>query len=177
MKPISKVESLADTVAWRNNFKVDGSTEDGRTQINVESAMAAAASMSVSQAESFLCKVQTLQWKWTEILQEIQKLGRRNSRLVSGRLIGFCGVETWKQVKKNWKKIEKARDETEVRTIVVTAIKEQQVDVDINSRRVSFGDNVVEDIWKCIFTYRLMENMAETERGILIMVFIRWTTQ
>ena len=45
-------------------------------------------------------------------------------------LIGLCGVETWKQVQNNWKQIEKDRDATEVRNILVTAIKEQQVDVD-----------------------------------------------
>ena len=47
----------------------------------------------------------------------------------------------------------------EVRTIVVTAIKEQQVDVDRQSRQVWFGNDVAEDIWKCRFTYGLMENM------------------
>ena len=57
-------------------------------------------------------------------------------------LIGFCGVETWKQVQKFWKQIKKARDIKEVRTIVVTAIKEQQVDVDRKSSWVWFGNNV-----------------------------------
>ena len=51
-------------------------------------------------------------------------------------LIEFCGVKTRKQVRKNWKQIEKARDATEVRTIVVTKIKKQQVDVDRQSIRV-----------------------------------------
>ena len=60
---------------------------------------------------------------------------------------------------------------------MVTAIKEQQVDVDKQSIRVWFGDNVAEDIWKCRFTYGLMANMEKTERGISIMVFIRWTAQ
>ena len=40
-----------------------------------------------------------------------------------------------------------------------------------------FGDDVDEDIWKCRFTYRPMANMAKTEQGISIMVFICWTTQ
>ena len=44
-------------------------------------------------------------------------------------LIGFCGVKTRKQVQKFWKKIENARDATEVRTIVITVIKEQQIGV------------------------------------------------
>ena len=91
--------------------------------------------------------------------------------------IGFCGVETRKQVQDIWKQIEKTRDATEVRNIVVTAIKEKQVDVDRQSIRVWFGENVAEDIWKFIFTYRQMENMAKTEHGIYIMVFIRWTAQ
>ena len=68
-------------------------------------------------------------------------------------LIGFCGVETRKQVPKIWKQIEKARYATEVRTIVVTSIKEQQVEVDRQSSQVWFGDDVAEDIWKCRFTY------------------------
>ena len=92
-------------------------------------------------------------------------------------LIGFCGVETRKQDQKNWKQIEKSRDAKEVRAIVVTAIKEQQVDVDRQSRRVWFGHDVAEDIWKFRFTYGPMANMAKTERGISIMVFIRWTAQ
>ena len=45
-------------------------------------------------------------------------------------LIGFCGVENRKQVQKFWKQTEKARDATEVCTIVVTLIKKQNVDVD-----------------------------------------------
>ena len=57
-------------------------------------------------------------------------------------LIGFCGVKTWKQVQNIWKQIKKYRDATEVRTIVVIAIKEQHVDVDRQSIRVWFGDNV-----------------------------------
>ena len=39
-------------------------------------------------------------------------------------LIGFCGVENRKQVQTIWKQIEKARDSTDVRTIVITEIKE-----------------------------------------------------
>ena len=65
----------------------------------------------------------------------------------------------------------------EVRTIVVTAIKEQQVDGDRQSSWVCFGDDAAEDIWKCIFTYTPMANMEKTEQGILIMVFIRCTAQ
>ena len=63
-------------------------------------------------------------------------------------LIEVFGVETRKQVQNIWKQIEKARDATEVCTIVVTSIKEQQVDVDRQSSRVWFGDNVAEDIRK-----------------------------
>ena len=65
----------------------------------------------------------------------------------------------------------------EVRTIVITIIKEQQVDVGRQSIRVWFGDDVAEDIWKFRFTYGPMANMAKNERGISIMVFIRWTTR
>ena len=61
-------------------------------------------------------------------------------------LVGFCGVETRKQVEKNWKVIEKSRDATEVRTIVVTVIKEQQVYIDRQFIRVWFCNDVTEDI-------------------------------
>ena len=60
---------------------------------------------------------------------------------------------------------------------MVTKIKEQPIDVDKQSSQVWFGDDVAEDIWKYIFTYGPMENMGKTERGVLIMVFIRWTAQ
>ena len=64
------------------------------------------------------------------------------------------------------KQIEKALDATKMSTIVVTAIKEQQVNVDRQSIWVWFGNDVAEDIWKCRFTYGPMSNMAKTERGI-----------
>ena len=35
----------------------------------------------------------------------------------------------------------------------------------------------MEDIYKCRFSYGPMVNMAKTERGILILFFIRWTAQ
>ena len=54
---------------------------------------------------------------------------------------------------------------------------EQQVDVDRQSSRVWFGYNVAEYICKCRDTYGPTANMAKNERGILILVFIRWTTQ
>ena len=60
---------------------------------------------------------------------------------------------------------------------MVTAIKEQQDDVNIQFSWVWFGDDVTEDIWKCRFTYGPMANMEKTERGISIMVFILWATQ
>ena len=40
-----------------------------------------------------------------------------------------------------------------------------------------FGDYVAKDIWKCRFDYRPMANIAKTEHGISIMVFIRWNSQ
>ena len=42
--------------------------------------------------------------------------------------------------------IDKASDATELCIIMVTANKEQQIDVDRNSIRVWFGDDVAEDI-------------------------------
>ena len=134
--------------------------------------------MSVSQAERFFVRGANTEIKMNGAIAGDSTTGRNKFTARQWvALIGFCGVETRKQVQKIWKQIEKARDSTEVRTIVVTAIKEQQVDVDRQSSRVWFGDDVAKEIYKCRFTYGLMANMAKTERGILIMVFIYWTAQ
>ena len=45
--------------------------------------------------------------------------------------------------------------------LVITTINEQQVDVDRQSSREWFGDDVSEDIWKSRFTYGIMTNMAK----------------
>ena len=117
-----------------------------------------------------MCKVQTLQWKWTALLQDIQQLGERNSRIGSGqRWLDFVVLKPGSRLI-FLKQIEKTCDATEVRTIVVIAIKEQQIDVDRQSSRVRFGNDIVEDILKCRFTYEPMSNIAKTERGISIMV-------
>ena len=92
-------------------------------------------------------------------------------------LIGFSGVETRKQIQNIWKQIRKDCDATEVRTIVVTAIKEQKIDVDRQSSSVWYGNNVAEEIYKFRFTYIPMENIAKTERGVLIVVFVHCTAQ
>ena len=78
---------------------------------------------------------------------------------------------------KKLKQIEKARDATDVRTIVGTVIKEQQFDVERSYIRVWFGTNVTDYIWKCRFTYGTIQNMAKTERAILIMVLIHYTAK
>ena len=132
------------------------------TQINTGLAAAAAAPLSVSQAESFFVIGVNTEMKMNGSIAGDSTTGRKKftSRQCAA-LIGFCGVENWKQVQNNWKKIEKARDGTEVRTIVVNAIKEQQVDIDIQPSQVWFGDDVAEDIWKCRFTYGPMANMEK----------------
>ena len=89
-------------------------------------------------------------------------------------ILWIWNPETSSNVLEEYKK---ARNATEVHTIVVTGIKEQQIDVDRYSSRVWFGKNVTEDIYKCRFTYRPMAKMARTERGISIMIFICWNTQ
>ena len=60
---------------------------------------------------------------------------------------------------------------------MVNVIMEQKVDVDRQSIRVWFGNDVAEVIWKFRFTYESMTNTEKTQRGIWIMVFIRWTAQ
>ena len=111
--------------------------------------MTAAASLSVSQAERIFVRGANTAMKMNGDIAGDSTIGRKKFTARQWEaLIGFCGVETWKQVQKFWKQIKKARDIKEVRTIVVTAIKEQQVDVYRQSSRVWFGDDVVEDIWK-----------------------------
>ena len=92
-------------------------------------------------------------------------------------LIFFLNLKPGSRFKTIVSKNKKARDATEVRTIMVTAIKEQQIDIERQSIQLWFGDDMAEDIWKFRFTYRPIANMAITEQGVSIMVFIRWTTQ
>ena len=161
--PISKAEVMVETEALRHDLQVTRGTAGDSTSKNLGSAVSAVALVSVSQAKRFfLCKGKTQQWKWPAIFRIHQQLSGRNSQWVA--LIGFCGVKTRKQVQKHLKQIEKAYGAMDVRTIVVTAIKEQQIDVDRKFSRVCFGDVVVEDIWKCRFTDGIMLNMKETER-------------
>ena len=40
----------------------------------------------------------------------------------------------------------------------------EKIDVDRQSRWMWFGNDVMEDIWKCRFTYALMENMEKPSR-------------
>ena len=123
-------------------------------QINAVSAVTEAASLSVSQSERVFVRGANTAMKMNGAIAGYSSTGwRKLTARHWAALIGFCSVETQKQVQKIWKKTEKARDATDVRTIVVTTIKEQQVDVDRQSRQVWFGDNVVENIWKRRLTY------------------------
>ena len=112
-------------------------------QINAGSAVAAAASLSVSQAEIFFVLGANNTTKINGAIAGDSANGRKKFTAMQWvALIGFCGVETQKQIFKNWKQIEKSRDATEVCTIVVTASKEQQVDVGRQSGRLWFEKNV-----------------------------------
>ena len=134
--------------------------------------------MSVSQAESFFVRGANTAIKMNGTISGDSATGQKKFMVRQwAALIEFCGVEIRKQVQKKWKQIEKARGATDFCVIVVTAIKEQQVGVDRQSSQLWFGNYVAEDICKCRFTYGPMENMAKTERDILIIVFIRWTAQ
>ena len=135
-------------------------------QINAGSLVEAATSMSVSQAEIFFVQGANTAMKMKCAIAG--DLATRRNKFTARQwaaLIGFCGVETWRQVQNICKQIEKSRDATEVRTIVITAIKEQQVNVDRQSSRVWFVNDVAEGIRKYRFTYGQMANMAKTERG------------
>ena len=142
-------------MAWqkvRLEGKIDKWLESQRVsapQINVGSSMAAVASMSVSQAEKVFVRGANTAMKINgSITGDLATWQKKFTVRQWAALIGFFGVETQKWVQKNWKQIEKARDASEVGTIVVTATKEKQVDVDKQSSRVWFGNDVAEYIWK-----------------------------
>ena len=150
----------------------------GSTSTKFGAEVSAAASMSVSQAKRFFVQGKNTEMKITGDIVGISATGWNTLTAREwAALIGYCGVEIWKQAQKNWKHIKKSLDAMEVRTIVVTAIKEQQIDVNIQSIQVWFGDDVTEDILECRFTYRPMANMAKTEHGILFIVYIHFTAQ
>ena len=134
--------------------------------------------MSVSQAKSVFVRGANTEIKMNGAIVGDSETGR--NKLTARQwstLIGFCGVENREQVQNIWKKIDKSCDATEVSTILVATIKDQQVGVERKSSRVWFGENVAEDIWKNRFTYGPIANMSKTEQGISIMVFIRWNAQ
>ena len=94
------------------------------TQINAISEVAVAASLSVSQVESFFVRGSNTAMKMNGAIAVDSATGRNKfTARQRAALIGFCGVETRKQIQKNWKQIKKARDATEVCTILVTTIK------------------------------------------------------
>ena len=99
------------------------------SQINVGLVVAATAPLSVSQDEIYFGQVANTAMKMDGAIAGDSATGRKKF--------------TARQI---WRKIEKYCDATEVRTIVVTTIKEQQVDVEIQSSWVCFGDDVAEDI-------------------------------
>ena len=116
-------------------------------QINSGLAVVAVESFSVSQAKRFLVRGANIAMEMNGTIAGYLATGRKKFTARQWAvLIGFCGVETRKQVQNIWMQIEKARDATEVRNFVVTAIKEQQVDVYREFSRVWFGDNVAEEI-------------------------------
>ena len=131
-------------------------------QINAGLVVAASVSLSVSQAKIFFVQGANTAMKMNDnIAGDPETRRKKFTARQWASLIGFCGVETRKQVQKNWEQIEKACDATELHTIVVTSIQEQQVDVDRHSSQVWFRDDVAEDIWKCRFTYGPMANMEK----------------
>ena len=84
--------------------------------------MEAATSLSLSQEEIFFVKGANTAMKMNGTIPGDSETERKKFRARQwSELIGFCGVETQKQVQNIWRQIEKDRDATEVRTIMVTA--------------------------------------------------------
>ena len=104
--PISKVEDMAETVAWKNNWKVAGGTEGGSTSdkcgiiggiVRVD--------FSVTAWNIFVQGTNTAM-KMNSAISGYSATGQK--KLTTRRcavLIGFCGVETRKQDKKNGSKL------------------------------------------------------------------------
>ena len=93
------------------------------------------------------------------------------------RLLDFVECPPKNQLPKIWKQIEKAKDAVEVRTLVIDAIRAEQIDIDKHTSRVWFGEDIAEDIMKVRFSHGSIANVAKTDRGISVMTFIRWTAQ
>ena len=75
-------------------------------QINSVSAMAAAASLPVSQDKRFFVQGANTAIKMNCTIAGDSATGwKKFTARHWTALIGFCGVETWKQVQNNWKKI------------------------------------------------------------------------
>ena len=75
-------------------------------QINTGYAVAAAASVSVLQAENFFVRGANTAIKMNGAIVGKSATGQNKFRTSQwAALIGFCGVETRKQVQNNWKKI------------------------------------------------------------------------
>ena len=99
--PISKVKILAVTIGkWLEAQRV------ASLQINSVSAMAAAASLPVSQDKRFFVQGANTAIKMNCTIAGDSATGwKKFTARHWTALIGFCGVETWKQVQNNWKKI------------------------------------------------------------------------
>ena len=105
------------------------------------------------------------------------KSTRRYTEMQWAAIIGFCGVSKRSEVPKIWKELEKAKDGTEARIIIVAAVKAHHTNVDAQSNPVWFGEDVVDDIWQVQFTHSLVTNAARMEKGMSVMVFIRRTAK
>ena len=97
----------------------------------------------MSQSESCFVQGANIAMKMNGAIAGDSETGRKKLTARQwAALIGFYGVEIQKQVKKSWKQIKKARYAMEVCTIVVVAIKGQQVDNYRQSSQVWFGNDV-----------------------------------
>ena len=145
---------------------------------NAGAAVAAAALMTTSQAESFFVHGAATMMQMNGDLNATSTSGRKKfSERQWSALIGFCGVVSKKQLPRIWKQIEKAKDAVEVWTLVIDAIRAKQVDIDKHTSRVWFGEDIAEDIMKVGFAHGSIANVAKPDRGISVMIFIRWTAQ
>ena len=139
---------------------------------------AAAAAMSASEAEAMFMKgASTVMRLHGDVMGSGAKSTRKYTEMQWASLIGFCGVSKRSQLPIIWKALEKAKDGTEARVIILAAVKAQQTNIDAQSNRVWFGEDTADDIRAAKFAHSPVANAARTEKGLSVMLFIRRTAK
>ena len=99
--PISKIEILAKTAAWRNNWKVARSTEGGSTPYKCMIGGGSSGVIVIVTGWKIFVKVASTAMKTNAAIAGDSATGQKKFTARKWlALIGYCGVEIRKQVKK-----------------------------------------------------------------------------